>query len=61
MPFFQLMHNLGDDLGRPATDIDSDRMLVRRWFLQCRKLAIEQGQRHEVLVPRRHAPVDEVV
>src|SRR6185437_15917762 len=61
LPLLELMHNLGSDLGRPAAHVDDDRMLIRCWFLQCRKLAIEQGHRHEVLVARGHAPADEVV
>src|SRR5580704_16353179 len=61
LPLLELMHDLGDDLGWPAAGIDDDRMLVRRRLLQCRKLAVEQGHRHEVLVPRGHAPADEVV
>ena len=44
-----------------AADIDGDRMFVRRRLLQRRKLAVEQRHRHEMLVPRGHAPVDEIV
>ena len=61
LPLFKLAHDFVDDLGWSAADVDGDRMLIRRGFLQRRKLAVEQGHRHEVLVPSRHAPVDEVV
>jgi hypothetical protein len=47
MVLFQLMH----DIGRPAAGIDRDRMLVWRWLLQGRELAVEQRHWHEVLVP----------
>jgi hypothetical protein len=34
------MDDPGSDLGRPSAGIDGDRMVVRRGFLQCRKLAV---------------------
>jgi hypothetical protein len=46
---------------RPSADTDHDRMLIRRRLLQGRELAAEQGHRHEMLVPRRHAPADVAV
>ena len=61
LPLLQLTHDLRDDLGWPAADVDGERMLVWRRLLQRRKLAVEQGHRHEVLMPRSHALVDEVV
>jgi hypothetical protein len=44
-----------------AADIDNDRVLVRGGLLQCRELAVEQGNGHEVLVSCGQAPVDQVV
>ena len=58
---FKLTYDFGDDLGRSATHIDRDRMLIWGGFLQRRKLAVEQIDRHEVPVPSCDAPVDEVV
>jgi hypothetical protein len=40
---------------------DEDRVLVRRGLLQCCKLAVEQRNRHEVLVPCDHTPADKLV
>ena len=56
LPRFKLTHNFADDLGWLAADVDGDRMLIWRGFLQRRKLAVEQANRHEVLVPGRHTP-----
>lgn len=39
--FLELTNNIVGDLGRFAADIDDDRVLVRRGFLQSRKLAVE--------------------
>jgi hypothetical protein len=50
--FLQVTDDLGHNLERLAADIDGDRMLIRCRRLQDRELAIEQGDRHEVLVPR---------
>lgn len=61
LALFQLTHDFADDLAWSAADIDRDRMFIWRGFLQRRKLAVEQGHRHEVLVPGRHARADEVV
>src|SRR5207237_3878362 len=60
VPLLELTHDLVDDLGRFATDIDYDRALVWRGLLQCRELAVEQGDGHEVLVPRGHAPANQI-
>jgi hypothetical protein len=61
LPLHKQAHDFTDDLAWSTANIDGDRMLIWRGFLQGRKLAVEQSDRHEVLVPGRHAPVDEVV
>ena len=43
-----------------AGDIDHDRPLVGAGLLQGRELAVEQAERHEVLVPRRHPLMDQL-
>jgi hypothetical protein len=58
LPFFKLAHDFVDDLGWPAANVDGDRKLIWRGFLQRRKLTVEQSHRHEVLVPSRHASMD---
>ena len=60
MPSLELTHDFVSDVGRFSADLDNDRVLVRRGLLQCRKLAVEQGNRHEVLVPGDHALVDKL-
>ena len=50
--FLQVTDDLGHNLERLAADIDGDRMLIRCRLLQGGELAIEEGDRHEVLVPR---------
>ena len=61
LALFQLTYDFADDLAWSAADVDRDRMFIWRGFLQRRKLAVEQGRRHEVFVPARHAPADEFV
>ena len=61
LPLYQLTHDFGRDLGWTDVNVDSDRVLVPRGLLQRRKLTVEQGDRHEVLVPRGHTTPDEVV
>ena len=60
LPLFQLLHDLFNDFCWPIADIDRDRMLIRRRLLQCCELAVEQRNRHEVPVPRRHTPMDQI-
>jgi hypothetical protein len=60
LPLLELTHDLVGDLDRLTSDIDDDRVFVRRGLFQCRELAVEQGNRHEVFVPRRHALVDQI-
>ena len=54
-----------DDFGRDGrwrrVHVNDDWMLVGRRFLQDRKLAVEQGHGHEMLMPRRQAAVDQVI
>src|SRR5258708_1433416 len=59
MPF-QLPHDLADDLAWQRTDIDGDRPLIRRRFLERGELVVEQGRRHEMALPSRHALADQV-
>jgi hypothetical protein len=61
LALLQLTHDSANDLAWAAANVDRDRMLIWRGFLQYRKLAVEQFHRHKVLVPGRHARVDEVV
>ena len=60
LPLLELTHDLVGDLDRLTSDIDDDRVFVRRGLFQCRELAVEQGNRHEVFVPRGHALVDQI-
>ena len=60
LPDLEPANDLMGDVGRLAADIGNDRVLVRRRLLQGRELAVEQGDRHEVLVPCDHALVDQL-
>ena len=44
-----------------GVDRDRDWVLIRAWFLQGRKLAIEKSRRHEVVVASRHPVGDQVL
>src|SRR5579883_2229967 len=56
----ELAEDLGDNLVGRAADIDHDRPLVGTRLLERRELAVEQADRHEMLVPRRHPLVDQL-
>src|ERR1700761_2580689 len=57
----KLPDDLGDDLLGCAADLDHDRPLVGRRLLERGELAVEQADRHEVLVARGHALVDQLL
>src|SRR5262245_10230660 len=56
----QSPHDLVDDRGRRAADIDDDRPFLGRRLLQGGELVVEQGGRHEMASARRHAPTDQL-
>ncbi len=59
-PHFHLMQDLSNDFVRPAVDNDGDRMFVRSRRFQCRKLAVAERHRHEMLLPCDYATADKI-
>jgi hypothetical protein len=49
------------DGGGRGIYVNDDWMLVRRRLFKDCELAVEQGHGHEMLVPCRHAGVDQIV
>ncbi len=49
------------DCRRCAVHVDDDRVFFRRRFFKDCELTVEQGDGHEVLVPRRQTGMDQLV